>query len=133
LLGLEVVGDEELHGESLERVVGLAGARLRVVELELGDRRLLELIEYRYPPGAARPESATSADVGAHHMALLVDDLDAAYVELSAAGVRFTTLPAQIEGGLFAGSRTTYCLDPDGLAVELWQLPPSPRSDHHRR
>lgn len=121
LLGLEVVADEELAGPGLEDVVGLPGARLRVVELALGDGRLLELIEYREPVGAPRPASATHADVGAHHLALLVDDLDAAHMELAAAGVPFTGPPVAIEGGYFRGSRTTYCLDPDGLAVELWE------------
>jgi catechol 2,3-dioxygenase-like lactoylglutathione lyase family enzyme len=133
LLGLEVATDEELHGESIDRVVGLEGARLRVVELALGDDCLLELIEYRYPKGEPRLESATAADVGAHHMALLVDDLDTAHKKLSNAGVRFTTPPVTIEGGLFAGSRTTYCFDPDGLAVELWELPSSPGPYHDRR
>jgi catechol 2,3-dioxygenase-like lactoylglutathione lyase family enzyme len=133
LLGLEVVSDEELHGESLERVVGLEDARVRVVELELRDGRLLELIEYRHPTGARLPESATLADVGAHHMALLVDDLDLVHAELSAAGVIFTTTPQTIGGGAFAGTRTTYCFDPDGLAVELWQPPQtSPRADDDR-
>jgi len=133
LLGLEVVGEEELHGESLERVVGFPGAHLRVVELALGDGRLLELIEYHRPRGAPLPASATPADVGAHHMALLVRDLDAAHAALSAGGVRFTTAPVDIAGGIFAGSRTTYCFDPDGLPVELWQAPASPGPDHDRR
>jgi catechol 2,3-dioxygenase-like lactoylglutathione lyase family enzyme len=134
LLGLEVVADEELHGEPLERVVGLAGARVRVVELALGDGRLLELIEYRHPTGAPRPPSATAADVGAHHVALLVEDVDAAHEELSAAGVPFTTAPQDVAGGLLSGARTTYCFDPDGLAVELWQpADASPRTDHHGR
>jgi hypothetical protein len=66
-------------------------------------------------------------------MALLVDDVDAAFSALSAEGVHFTTAPVEIAGGSFAGSRTTYCFDPDGLAVELWELPRAlPRADHHR-
>jgi catechol 2,3-dioxygenase-like lactoylglutathione lyase family enzyme len=133
LLGLEVVADEELHGESLDRVVGLDQARLRVVELALGDGRLLELIEYRQPRGEPKAASATPADVGADHMALLVDDVDATYTALAGAGVRFTTAPVEIAGGIFAGSRTTYCFDPDGLPVELWQTAASPRPDYDRR
>jgi catechol 2,3-dioxygenase-like lactoylglutathione lyase family enzyme len=121
LLGLGVVADEELEGESLEHIVGLKGAHLRVIELALGDQRLLELIQYLHPLGAPRPVSATPADVGAHHVALLVDDIDGAYAILSAAGVRFSTAPVEITSGLFAGDRTTYCFDPDGLPVELWQ------------
>ena len=121
LLGFVVVSDEELQGETLELVVGIPRAQLRVVELAAGDGPLLELIEYRQPRGA--PLSAGPPDVGAHHMALLVDDIDAAHARLSAAGVRFTTAPQLIAAGIFAGTRTTYCFDPDGLPVELWQPP----------
>ena len=119
LLGLAVVGEEDLDGEGLDRVVGLTGAALRVVELDAGDGRLLELIEYRSPPG--RVLEASPADVGAHHVAFVVDDIGAAHERLSAAGVRFTCPPQEIGGGPFEGTWTTYCFDPDGLVVELWQ------------
>jgi catechol 2,3-dioxygenase-like lactoylglutathione lyase family enzyme len=129
LLELAVVVDEELAGEALDRVVGLTGARLRLVELAVGDGRLLELVEYRDPPGRELPPGASPADVGAHHVALLVDDLNAAHRRLSAAGVRFTCPPQEIAVGLFEGTWTTYCFDPDGLVVELWQPPRG--ADHH--
>lgn len=123
LLGLEVVLDEELEGEGLDRVVGLTGARLRVVELEVADGHLLELVEYHNPPGRDLQPGASPADVGAHHFALLVDDVDAVHRRLTAAGVRFTCPPQEIADGLFKGTRTTYCLDPDDLVIELWQPP----------
>jgi catechol 2,3-dioxygenase-like lactoylglutathione lyase family enzyme len=123
LLGLELVADEELAGEGLARVVGVPGARLRVVELKIDEACLLELIEYHHPRGAPRLTSASAADVGAHHFALAVDDLDAIHERLSSAGIRFTTAPTTIPSGLFAGTRTTYCFDPDNLTVELVQPP----------
>jgi lactoylglutathione lyase len=131
LLGLRVVLDEELEGEALDRVVGLKRARVRVVELELGEGHLLELVEYRHPPGRQLSPDASPADVGAHHVALLVDDLAAAHERLEGAGVRFTCPPQTIAAGLFAGTRTTYCFDPDDLAVELWQPPAGDARDHH--
>jgi lactoylglutathione lyase len=124
LLGLRVVEDEELVGESLDRVVGLPGARLRVVELDAGDERFLELIEYYEPRGRPPLPGASPADVGAHHFALVVEDVHAAHERLAAAAVRFSCPPEQIVGGLFNGTWTTYCFDPDDLIVELWQPPP---------
>jgi catechol 2,3-dioxygenase-like lactoylglutathione lyase family enzyme len=121
LLGLGVVADEELAGQALDRVVGLTGARLRVVELDTGDGRLLELIQYHRPPGRAPAAGSSPADVGAHHVALVVDDLAAVHRRLVAAGVPFNCPPQEVAAGLFRGARTTYCLDPDGLVVELWQ------------
>ena len=132
LLGLRVFSEEELEGAALERIVGVPGARLRVVELSIEGSVLLELIEYRHPKGTPLPISATPADVGSHHVALLVNDVGAAYRTLSASGVRFNAPPSEIGGGPFAGTRTTYCFDPDGLTVELWQPPSSLRSAQPR-
>jgi hypothetical protein len=39
-----------------------------------------------------------------------------------AEGVRFTGEPQEVDAGYFAGHRTAYCFDPDGLIVELWQV-----------
>lgn len=125
LLGLELVLDEELEGEGLDRVVGLTGARLRVVELDVGDGHLLELVQYHDPPARDFPPEASPADIGAHHVALVVDDIEAVHRRLTAAGIRFTCPPQEIAAGLFKGTRTTYCFDPDDLVVELWE-PPSP-------
>jgi catechol 2,3-dioxygenase-like lactoylglutathione lyase family enzyme len=61
--------------------------------------------------------------VGAHHVALLVDDIAATHETLTAAGVRFTCPPQEVDAGAFRGHKTAYCFDPDGLIVELWQLP----------
>jgi glyoxylase I family protein len=85
LLGLRVVSEEELEGPDLDKVVGLTDARLRVIELSLGGDSLLELIEYQSPIAQALPDTASPADVGANHIALLVDDLAAVYAALSAA------------------------------------------------
>lgn len=122
LLGMEVAVDTEMAGEMLEREVAMPGARLRLVELRAGDS-FLELLQYRAPAGAPFPDDAKPADVGAHHVALLVDDLEAEHERLAAAGVRFTWPPQGVDAGFFAGHRTAYCYDPDGLIVELWQLP----------
>src|SRR3954468_20236827 len=75
LLGFEVALDTEMEGEMLEREVGLEGARLRLVELAApGDGLFLELLQY-YAPAPAEAEQLRPCDVGAHHLALLVDDI----------------------------------------------------------
>ena len=122
LLGFEVVLDTEMEGEMLEREVGLDGAHLRLVELAApGDGLYLELLQYYAPAPADVPQRP--CDVGAHHFALLVDDIKTAYETLVRAGVAFTAPPQEVDAGFFAGHWTVYCFDPDGLIVELWQLP----------
>lgn len=122
LLGLEVVDDDVLSGEALDAVVGVAGARIRCVELRLPDGLLIELLQYERPePSGGRPPAQHG--VGAHHLSFLVEDIHVEYERLQRAGVRFTSPPVEINGGVFARTWTTYCFDPDSLAVELWQPP----------
>lgn len=124
LLGLEVVLDTEMRGEMLDAEVALAGAHIRFVLLRgSGTMPFLELLQYYAPPGAAYPATATPADVGAHHIALVVDDIGAAHRSLTAAGVRFNAAPQEVDSGTLRGHWTAYCFDPDGLIIELWQLP----------
>lgn len=124
LLGMEVALDTEMAGEMLDRETGLAGARLRFVLLRAsGTAPFLELLQYRSPEGKPYPVDASPADVGAHHVALVVNDIRAAHERLTAAGVRFTWPPQEVDSGTLRGHWTAYCFDPDGLVIELWQLP----------
>jgi catechol 2,3-dioxygenase-like lactoylglutathione lyase family enzyme len=125
LLRMRVVLDTEMSGEMLEREVAMAGAHLRFVLLDSGGDTFLELLQYYSPPGEALPESAKPADVGAHHVALLVDDIVSAHKTLVDHGVEFTDAPQEVDAGFFRGHWTAYCYDPDRLIVELWQLPAS--------
>lgn len=123
LLGMEVVLDTEMEGEMLEREVALKGARLRLVGLASGGETMLELLQYHEPRPREREDGLRPCDVGAHHLALAVEDIQAAYQDLGAAGVEFTWPPQEVDAGFFAGHRTAYCYDPDRLIVELWQVP----------
>ena len=125
LLGMPVVLDTEMQGEMLEREVAMPGAHLRFVLLDAGGETSLELLQYHAPPGEPFPKEAKPADVGAHHVALVVADIREAYGRLASAGVRFTYEPQEVDAGFFRGHWTVYCYDPDGLIVELWQLPAS--------
>ena len=55
-------------------------------------------------------------DHGITHIAFEVDDLDAEYDRLKAAGMRFHCPPQNL-----GVSRVTYGRDPDGNVLELWQ------------
>ena len=123
LLGMRVALDTEMSGDMLAAEVALPGAHLRMVLLETGGGAYLELLQYHAPQGASLPDDNGCADIGAHHVALLVGDIEAAFHGLSDQGVRFTAPPQEVDSGLLTGHWTAYCYDPDGLVVELWQLP----------
>jgi catechol 2,3-dioxygenase-like lactoylglutathione lyase family enzyme len=122
LLGFNEIVDEDLVGAAIDAQVAIQDAHLRTVMLlRAPDGPMLELIAYRRPPSTPRPPSARQNDIGCDHLCLLVDDIDAEYRRLSEAGVVFTSPPQFIDEGHFEGDCAVFCLDPDGLTVELWQ------------
>jgi catechol 2,3-dioxygenase-like lactoylglutathione lyase family enzyme len=122
LLGLEVTGQGEDAGRELDAISGLSGVRIRYAELDLGGGRLLEMIEFR-PPAAGRLAPGPR-EPGASHLALRVDDVDALYEQLVAAGVTVPGRPTTITApGPWEGARCVYVEDPDGRTVELVQRP----------
>ena len=123
LLGMDVLLDTVMEGEMLDREVALDGARVRVVELGEEGEPMVELLQYTSPEPEQLHRDIRACDVGAHHIALIVDDIEASHRKLRDAGVEFTHPPQKVDAGYFDGHRTAYCFDPDRLIVELWQLP----------
>jgi lactoylglutathione lyase len=121
LLGFHVAYDRgEVTAEYMPRLVGIPGARLKIVGLDVPGLHL-DLIEYLAPKGT---ESAGStADVGNVHIGFSVDDLWAAYRHLSAAGVRFKSEPVSPTTGPNKGGWAVYFVDPDGVTLEMIQRP----------
>jgi catechol 2,3-dioxygenase-like lactoylglutathione lyase family enzyme len=124
-LGMRVLLDTEMRGDMLSREVALEDAHLRLVELAAATNEtvLLELLQYYAPPAQQAHGEPRCNDLGAHHPALLVDDINDAHRRLVGRGVRFTCDPQEVDAGFFKGHWTAYCYDPDGQIVELWQTP----------
>jgi catechol 2,3-dioxygenase-like lactoylglutathione lyase family enzyme len=122
LLGLAVTGQGEDEGPELDAITGLSGLRMLYAELDLGGGQLLELVEVVTPAG--RPLAQRPCDPGTSHLALRVDDVDAVYRRLLAAGVTVPGRPTTITArGAWNGARCVYVEDPDGRTVELVQRP----------
>jgi catechol 2,3-dioxygenase-like lactoylglutathione lyase family enzyme len=127
LLGLKQERNQILEGEFISELAGYPDARLHIVYLGTGDlRHSVELIQYLNPAGtpAAMPERH---QVGASHLGVIVDDLDAFYAELSRRGVRFVSPPAIRPGAVYPmASKGCYMQDPDGNWLELLERPTAP-------
>lgn len=122
LLGFNVLVDEDLSGLEIDAQVQLLNTNMRTVMVNrLPAGPMIELICYRNPPSPSRPDSLALNEVGNDHPCLLVDDIHLEYKRLSTAGVRFTCPPQYIGDGYFKGDWATFCFDPDGLTIELWQ------------
>lgn len=81
---------------------------------------VFELFAYDAPDQAPAPPR--NSDVGGHHVALYVDDLDASVEALRAAGVEVMGAPVT-SGGAHLGQRWVYFRAPWGMQFELVSYP----------
>jgi glyoxylase I family protein len=99
--------------------VNVAGACFRFVMLQLGPHLMLELFQYDLPLGR-REEPPRNCDIGGHHIALRVTDLDQSIDFLKRnEAVRMMDGPIVVSEGPCAGMRVIYFLDPWGNQLEL--------------
>jgi len=86
----------------------------------LGGQTILEVFHYDAPDRREIPPR--NSDVGGHHIALYVDDLDAAVAHLRSAGVTVCGEPTASKGH-HEGQRWVYFLAPWGMQFELVSYP----------
>jgi len=127
VLTFEKAGESERSGAGFARLVGVPGARARVVRLRLGDE-YLELTQYLTPKGRPAPTDWHSNDRWFQHVAIIVSDMDRAYGRLQERGVRPASangpqrLPATNPNA--GGIRAFYFRDPDNHPLEILWFPP---------
>ena len=107
-------------GQELSDAVQVENAELSFSMIEIGSTRI-EFLEYHNPRG--KDFSLQNSDIGATHVCLLIDDMDAAYETLLSRGAVFNAPPVTLTDGVLAGSRWAYLRDPDGIQLEIWAMP----------
>jgi glyoxylase I family protein len=112
LLGMDVVFDVELGGESMASVTGTEGARGRMVGGLVGGAmvELLALGDRQGDRGRSR--------IGYTNISFRVADLDATHRRVQELGHRPLQEPVEI-----GGVRMFFVADPDGTPIELIELP----------
>lgn len=85
-----------------------------------GGQAIFEVFQYSSPD--QNPSEPRNSDVGGHHVALYVEDLDAAIDYLVSAGVRVLGEPTTSRGPSL-GQRWVYFLAPWGMQFELVSYP----------
>jgi catechol 2,3-dioxygenase-like lactoylglutathione lyase family enzyme len=126
VLFFEKVSDVETSGPEVERLLGVPGLRMRVATMKLGAERI-ELTEYLTPKGRPLPADSRSNDRWFQHIAIIVNDMDQAYVWLRRQNVaHISPAPQRLPdwNPNAAGIRAFYFKDPDGHALEILQFPP---------
>jgi len=126
VLGFQKYSDVEVAGETYEHLEGVFGLRMRVVRMRLGDESI-ELTEYLAPKGRPIPAEARSNDRSFQHIAIIVSDMQRAYLWLRQNKVEHASsgpqrLPDWNKNA--AGIWAFYFKDPDGHPLEILQFPP---------
>lgn len=121
VLGLEVIRiSERKNLPSYDQIIGHPDIHLQVALLRHPvNEFLLELFQYENPGGRKRELDNTF--VGASHVAFEVEDIDAEYQTLKAAGYTSINPPVDVERDGKIVARAMYALDPDGISVEMFQ------------
>jgi glyoxylase I family protein len=114
VLGMDVVFDVELEGESLETVTGGAGSKGRMVGGLVGGV-MLELLSFG--PGRAPERPSDGTPLGYTNISVSVPDLDAAHRQV----IELDAPPGPIVE--IAGVRMFFVADPDGTAIEVIEYP----------
>ena len=94
--------------------------RLRFFRLGTGTN--FEVFEYEPAEEGAATEPPRNSDVGGHHVAIYVDDMDAAVAYLREQGIRVLGEPTA-SANASLGQRWVYFLSPWGMQFELVSFP----------
>lgn len=120
ILGGTLVGSAERSGDSVDAVTGYPGVVVKQAFVRPANSdTLVELLQYvGGSPVVLEPDNGS---VGAVHVAVHVDDMDAALARLRAEGVVALSEPITCGPGPMDGYRAVYVLDPDRIRIELVQ------------
>ena len=125
VLTFEKISDREVDGEEVEHLFGVFGARVRLVDMKLGDESI-ELAQFLAPRGRPIPVDSKSNDVWFQHIAIIVSDMDRAYATLRQNKIEYASsapqrLPDWNKNA--GGIRAFYFKDPDEHPVEILWFP----------
>lgn len=126
LLHFRKISEFTLSGKDLDKLFHLSDVKVRIVKLLLGQESL-ELIEFLQPKGRKIPANASKNDFNFQHLAIVVSNIDEAYLSLLKQGVSPSSLtPGHVPS---SGSETGdvavfYFKDPDHHQIQLIAFPP---------
>jgi catechol 2,3-dioxygenase-like lactoylglutathione lyase family enzyme len=108
------------EGDWTARFIDVPEARVSFVGIRIAESLVLEIYEYERP-GAKGKSPPRNSEPGGHHLALRVDDVEAAARYLRAKGCRMMEGPIVVPAGPLLGSRSWYFSDPWDNYFELME------------
>lgn len=131
ILSFQKIKDIEVAGTDWEKLQGVFGLRMRIVQMQLGTE-IISLMEYLTPQGRPIPPDSRSNDRWFQHIAIVVSNMEQAYQRLRQHNVRHTsTAPQQLPewNQKLGGVQAFYFKDPDGHNLELIKFPADKADD----
>ncbi len=114
--GLEVLGEGDLEGELIDRVVGLDGVKTAIVMLRTPDGQAnIELIKFYAPSDEKGIQQPFANTLGIRHIAFAVEDIEAVVAKLKKKGVEVFSEIQNYENTY----KLCYIRGPEGIIVEL--------------
>ena len=105
-LGLEVLGEGEVEGEWVDRVIGLDNVKNAVVMLRVpGGQANIELVQFFTPSDEGGIQHLPANTLGIRHIAFAVEDIGAVVASLKEKGAWFRNLVTVAEQGKRAWRR----------------------------
>ena len=116
-LGMELEGETQVEGPSVDRTVGLDGVRADIAMMRTPDGHgRVELSRFHTPPAVrAEPESAPANTLGIRRIMFAVDDIDDVVARLRSHGAQLVGEIAQYEDAY----RLCFLRGPEGIIVGL--------------
>lgn len=116
-LGLELEGQTQVHGDFVDRTVGLTGVRADIVMLRTPDGHgRVELTTFHTPPAIARePRHAPANTLGISRIMFAVDGIDDVVERLCGHGAELVGEIAQYEDVY----RLCFVRNPEGFIIGL--------------
>ena len=117
LLGLKVIQDFWDSSDYINKITGLDASNIHMIKLQAEDGTVLELLEYVTHPTELIVQPIHN--VGLCHIAFQVRDIDKAYKTLKKNKVHLISEPTLSSESI---AIVCFCLDPNGMRVELVEL-----------
>ncbi|TCP21703.1 glyoxalase/bleomycin resistance protein/dioxygenase superfamily protein [Scopulibacillus darangshiensis] len=115
-LGLEVLGETEVKGEWVERIIGLNDVRETVVWLGMPDgQATLELVKFHTPSDETGIQQSFANTLGIQHIAFAVEDIEAVVAKLKKKGAELFGEIQNYENAY----KLCYVRGPEGIILEL--------------
>ncbi|MDN4608998.1 VOC family protein [Sporosarcina highlanderae] len=115
-LGLMVLGETEVLGEGIDRIIGLTDVRKTIVWFGMSDgQTTLELVKFHIPSEAKGVQQPFGNTLGIMHIAFAVEDIEAIVAKLKKKGAELLGEIQNYENAY----KLCFVRGPEGIILEL--------------